>query len=91
LLARRVDPSEMLAGGHFGQRFRPKAMTSRSEGDRATVEVTGDEPQSERAIVRCVRVSVASPSGGEERRAWRVEPELPEVLTLPHRGDPSAP
>jgi len=73
---RRFEPYEMLAEGRFGLRFRPKAMTSRIDGDEAAVEVKGDGSD-ERATVKCVR----------EGSAWRIEPDLPDVLTPAHRPD----
>jgi hypothetical protein len=72
---RRVEPHEMLAEGRFGLKFRPKTMKASVVGDRATVEVLGNEPNTEHASVRCVH----------EEKGWRVEPELPEVVTLPKR------
>ena len=74
-----VEPWEMLAEGRFGLKFRPKAMVAKVTGDTAVVEVTGDEPNSERALVRCARV------GG-----WRVEPDLPPPPALAKR-DPDRP
>jgi hypothetical protein len=76
VLGRRVEPYEMLAEGHFGLRFRPKAMAAQVQGDRATVEVRGSAAD-ERALVTCVK----------EGATWKVEPELPDVATLPKRGD----
>jgi hypothetical protein len=73
---RRFEAHEMLAEGRFGLRFRPKAMTSRIEGDDAWVDVKGDGPN-ERATVKCTR----------EGTAWRIEPDLPDVLTPAHRPD----
>lgn len=73
---RRYEPHEMLAEGRFGLRFRPKGMTSRIEGDSAWVEVRGEGPD-ERATVKCTR----------EGNAWRIEPELPDVLTPARRSD----
>jgi len=58
----------MLAAGLFGLAFRPKAMHSTVVGDRATVEVFGEDPQSEHASVVCVH----------EGAGWRIEPGLPE-------------
>lgn len=75
LQGRRVDPSEMLVGGRFGLRFRPKQWRANVVGDMATVDVTSGDSPNERASVRCVR------EGG----VWRVEPELPEVTPLPKR------
>jgi len=73
---RRYEPYEMLAEGRFGLKFRPREMTSRVEGDDAFVDVRG-EGADERAAVHCTR------EGG----AWRVEPELPEVLAPARRAD----
>ncbi len=75
----RVEPWEMLAQGRFGLKFRPKAMVARAAGDEAHVEVTGDEPLSEHAVVKCARETVGA------RAAWRVEPDLPPVPPLPRR------
>jgi hypothetical protein len=77
VLGRRVEPHEMLAEGHFGLRFRPRAMAAQVQGEHATVEVRGTDA-SERALVQCIK------EGGA---AWKVEPELPDVATLPRRGD----
>ena len=74
---RRAEPYDMLAEGRFGLKFRPKTMHSNIVGDRATVEVTGDDPGAEHATLRCVR----------EANGWRVEPELPEATPLQKRGD----
>lgn len=73
-VGRRVEPFEVLAEGRFGVKFHPKAMRASIVGDRATVEVQGDEP-AERASVRCVR----EPAG------WRIELELPELPAPPKR------
>jgi hypothetical protein len=68
LQGRQVHPWEMLASGRLGLSFRPKSMRSSIVGDRATVEVLGTDPQTERANVVCVR----------EGEVWRLEPGLPE-------------
>jgi hypothetical protein len=73
---RRYEPHEMLAEGRFGLKFRPKVMTSKVDGEDAFVEVRGDGPE-ERATVHCTR----------EGAAWRVEPELPDVLAPQRRAD----
>ena len=73
---RRYEPFEMLAEGRFGLKFRPKAMSTKVEGDDAFVDVRGEGPE-ERATVRCVR----------EAPAWRVEPELPDVIAPQRRTD----
>ena len=105
---RRVEPLEMLAEGRFGLRFRPKSMSTRIEGaagEYATVEVLGDAPLTEHAIVHCTRIAPPAsgsgvPAGGQATVAttplgtgksiWRVEPELPEVMT-PQKRNPDAP
>lgn len=66
---RRFEPYEMLAEGRFGLRFRPRTMTSHIEGDAATVEVSG-EGTDEHAIVHCTK----------DQSAWRIEPDLPDVV-----------
>jgi hypothetical protein len=68
LQGRQVQPWDMIAAGRFGVAFRPKTMRAKVVGDRASVEVLGADPQSERATVLCVR----------EAGGWRIEPELPE-------------
>ena len=68
LQGRQVQPPDMLAAGLFGLAFRPKVMRPTVVGDRATVEVFGEDPQSEHASVVCVR----------EASAWHVEPGFPE-------------
>ncbi len=73
---RRYEPHEMLAEGRFGLRFRPKTMTSRIDGDHALVEIKGDGPE-QRATVKCTR----------EGDAWRIEPDLPEVVTPMRRPE----
>ena len=73
---RRYEPHEMLAEGRFGLRFRPKTMSAKIDGDEAWVEVKGDGP-SERATVKCTR----------EDGAWRIEPELPDVVAPTRRPD----
>ena len=73
---RRYEPHEMLAEGRFGLKFRPKTMVAKIETDDAFVDVRGDGPE-ERATVHCIR----------EAAAWRVEPELPELLAPQRRAD----
>ena len=68
LQGRQVEPWDMLAAGLFGLAFRPKAMRAALVGDRATVEVFGEDPQTEHASVVCVH------AGG----GWRIEPGFPE-------------
>ena len=73
---RRYEPYEMLAEGRFGLRFRPKTMSAKIEGDDALVDVRGDGP-GEQASVKCKR----------EGAAWRIEPELPDIVTPARRAD----
>ena len=69
LQGRHLDPWDMIAAGLFGLAFRPKAMHAAGVvGDRATVEVVGEDPQTSHASVACV----------QEAGGWRVEPGLPE-------------
>jgi hypothetical protein len=75
LQGRRFEPWQMLAAGRFGMRFRPKSMKALVADNHATVQIFGDEPDSERASVACVL----------EGAAWRVEPDLPTMFTLPPR------
>lgn len=72
---KRFEPHEMLAEARFGLRFRTRTMTTRIEGDDATVEVMGEGPD-EKATVKCAR----------ENGAWRVELDLPDV-NKPERRD----
>jgi hypothetical protein len=55
-------------------------MTASVQGDRATVEVRGGDA-TERALVACVK----------EGPAWKVEPELPDLQSLPRRGGDAGP
>jgi hypothetical protein len=64
-----VEPWTMLAAGLFGVAFRPKSMHSTVVGDRAIVNVFGEDPVTEHASVVCVR----------EAGGWRIEPGLPDV------------
>ena len=73
---RRYEPFEMLAEGRFGLKFRPKTMLAKIEGDDAFVDVKGEGPE-ERATVHCTH----------EANAWRVEPELPDVIAPQRRAD----
>ena len=68
LQGRHFEPWDMLAAGLFGMAFRPKTMRPVVVGDRATVEVFGEDPKTEHASVVCVR----------EGQVWRIEPGLPD-------------
>ncbi len=68
LQGRHFEPWDMVAAGLFGVAFRPKAMRATVVGDRASVDVFGEDPHTEHAAVACVR----------EGQAWRIEPGFPE-------------
>jgi hypothetical protein len=68
LQGRQVEPWTMLAAGFFGVAFRPKVMRATVVGDRATVDVFGEDAQHEHASVACVH----------EAPGWRIEPGLPD-------------
>ena len=68
LQGHHVEARDMLAAGLFGVAFRPKAMRSTIVGDRATVDVFGEDPQREHASVLCAH----------QAAGWRIEPGLPE-------------
>ena len=68
LQGRHVQPWDMVAAGLFGLAFRPKAMHATVVGDRANVEVLGEDARAEHATVFCVH----------EASGWRVEPGFPD-------------
>jgi hypothetical protein len=68
LQGRQVEPWTMLAAGFFGVAFRPKATRATVVGDRATVDVFGEDAHREHASVVCVH----------EASGWKIEPGLPE-------------
>jgi hypothetical protein len=68
LQGRHVEPWDMMAAGLFGLAFRPQAMRATVVGDRATVDVFGEDPRTQHASVACIR----------EGQVWRIEPGLPE-------------
>ncbi len=68
LQGRQVEPWSMLAAGFFGVAFRPMVMRATVVGDRATVDVFGEDAQHEHASVVCVH----------EAPGWRIEPGLPD-------------
>ena len=76
---REVPPESMLAPGRFSLRFDPRKMHARIADDRAIVDVTGIDPDTDRAEVPCVL----------ELGRWRVElllPPLPPVERRPEAG-----
>jgi len=68
LQGRHFEPWDMMAAGLFGLAFRPQAMRSTIVGDRASVDVFGEDSRTEHASVVCVR----------EGSSWRIEPGLPD-------------
>jgi hypothetical protein len=68
LQGRQVEPWDMLASGLFGLAFRPQATRVAVVGDRANVDVYGENPKTDHATVACVHAN-----GG-----WRIEPGFPE-------------
>jgi len=74
---RTIAPEEMLVASRFSLRFAPRQMKARIAGDRAIVDVTGGDTNSERAAVRCVR----------EDGKWRVDLMLPPLPAIEKRPD----
>jgi hypothetical protein len=75
---RDVPPQDMLAPGRFSLRFEPRKMHTRVAADRAVVDVTGIDPETDRAEVPCVL---------EEGR-WRIEIPLPPLAPIERRPEP---
>ena len=75
---RDIPPQEMLAPGRFSLRFEPRKMHTRVADDRAVVDVTGIDPETDRAEVPCVL---------EEGR-WRIEIPLPPLAPIEKRPEP---
>lgn len=77
---RPVPPEEMIAPSRFALRFRPRQMHAHVVGPRALVEVTGIDPDTERAEVPLVL----------EDGRWRVELVLPALAPVERRPDAGA-
>jgi hypothetical protein len=75
---REIPPQDMLAPGRFSLRFEPRKMHTRVAADRAVVDVTGIDPETDRAEVPCVL---------EEGR-WRIEIPLPPLAPIEKRPEP---
>src|SRR5262245_50342990 len=75
---REVAPEEMLAPGRFSLRFEPRKMHTRVADERAVVDVTGIDPETDRAEVPCVL----------EDGRWRIEIPLPPLAPVERRPEP---
>ena len=75
---REVPPQDMLAPGRFSLRFEPRKMHTRVADDRAVVDVTGIDPETDRAEVPCVL----------EDGRWRIEIPLPPLAPVEKRPEP---
>jgi hypothetical protein len=75
---REVPPQEMLAPGRFSLRFEPRKMHTRVADERAVVDVTGIDPETDRAEVPCVL----------EDGRWRIEIPLPPLAPVEKRPEP---
>jgi hypothetical protein len=68
----------MLAPGRFSLRFEPRKMHTRVADERAVVDVTGIDPETDRAEVPCVL----------EDGRWRIEIPLPPLAPVERRPEP---
>lgn len=75
---RDIPPQDMLAPGRFSLRFEPRKMHTRIGADRAVVDVTGIDPETDRAEVPCVL----------EDGRWRIEIPLPPLAPIEKRPEP---
>jgi hypothetical protein len=75
---REIPPQDMLAPGRFSLRFEPRKMHTRVADDRAVVDVTGIDPETDRAEVPCVL----------EDGRWRIEIPLPALTPVEKRPEP---
>jgi hypothetical protein len=75
---REIPPQDMLAPGRFSLRFEPRKMFTRIAADRAVVDVTGIDPETDRAEVPCVL----------EDGRWRIEIPLPTLAPSEKRPEP---
>jgi hypothetical protein len=74
---REIPPEEMIAPGRFALRFRPRKWHARVADDRAVVDVTGIDPETDRAEVPCVL----------ENGRWRIEIPLPPLTPVEKRPE----
>lgn len=74
---REVPPEEMIAPGRFALRFEPRKWHARIAESRAVVDVTGIDPETDRAEVPCVL----------EDGRWRIEIPLPPLTPVEKRPE----
>lgn len=72
---KRLSAEQMLAPSHYFPRFQPRRWSTRSQGRRAVVELSGLDASAERAEIPCVN---------EEGR-WRVDLLLPTLPPIERR------
>ena len=75
---RDIPPQDMLAPGRFSLRFEPRKMHTRIADERAVVDVTGIDSETDRAEVPCVL----------EDGRWRIEIPLPPLAPVERRPEP---
>ncbi len=71
VLGRRIDPSELLAPGTFGLKFRPQQMVDETENGLLYAHATGDKERGEDQRILC------------DRTGDVVRMELPALPDLP--------
>ncbi|HKQ71014.1 MAG TPA: hypothetical protein VJT73_16825 [Polyangiaceae bacterium] len=74
---REMPPEEMLAPGRFSLRFEPRKFHARVVDGRAIVDVSGIDPETDRAEVPCVL----------ENGKWRIEVPLPPLTPVERRPE----
>jgi len=76
-MGRRLGPESMLVPSHFYPRFQPRQWVVKGGKPRATVEITGVEPATERASITCVL----------EDSGWRIDLEFPQLPAMEKRKE----
>ena len=72
---KRMGPEQMIAPAHWFPRFQPRQWATQTAGSRAVVEMTGLDPETERAEMPCVL----------EDARWRIDLVLPALPPIEHR------
>jgi hypothetical protein len=72
---KRMGPEQMIVPSHWFPRFQPRQWATRTAGNRAVVEMTGLDPETERAEMPCVL----------EDARWRIDLVLPALPPIEHR------